>query len=82
VKIYLNGEPMDILSGTTVAGLVALLDLAPEQVAVESDRVPLGQTHTIFGWSGARDHPLRGWRIGVPRVSPFDELSPRAESEK
>ena len=45
VQIQLNGEPYDLPGTRTVAELVELLELAPEQVAVEVNQalVPRGQ---------------------------------------
>lgn len=38
VSILVNGEARDVPAGCTVAELVALFDLRPEQVAVELNR--------------------------------------------
>lgn len=38
MRIHVNGEPHACETGTTVADLVRLLGLAPEQVAVERNR--------------------------------------------
>jgi len=38
IRIEVNGEPREVPDGTTVAGLVAGLELAPETVAVELNR--------------------------------------------
>lgn len=35
MQVFLNGEPHDVPDGTTVAELVALLQLVPQRVAVE-----------------------------------------------
>lgn len=37
-EIRVNGEPFTVASGTTVAGLVRLLDLPADRVAVELNR--------------------------------------------
>lgn len=38
LKILLNGESRELPEGSTIATLVASLDLRPEQVAVERNR--------------------------------------------
>ncbi len=38
IEILLNGEPLEVPAGTTVAGLVARLELPADRVAVELDR--------------------------------------------
>ena len=38
MRIELNGEPREVEEGTTVGGLVRLLALAPERLAVELNR--------------------------------------------
>ncbi|HED64439.1 MAG TPA: sulfur carrier protein ThiS [Planctomycetes bacterium] len=38
MKILLNGESRELPEGSTIATLVASLDLRPEQVAVERNR--------------------------------------------
>jgi len=35
MQVFLNGEPHDVPDGTTVAELVARLQLVPQRVAVE-----------------------------------------------
>lgn len=42
MKVFVNGEPRDIAAGTTVAALLATMDLAGRRVAVEvnEDIVP------------------------------------------
>ncbi|MGX5221276.1 sulfur carrier protein ThiS [Pseudomonas sp. S9] len=45
MRIQLNGEPLELADGQTVAGLIAQLDLAGRRVAVELnlDIVPRSQ---------------------------------------
>ena len=38
MRIEVNGEPREVGEGTTVGGLVRLLALAPERLAVELNR--------------------------------------------
>ncbi|MSV32046.1 MAG: sulfur carrier protein ThiS [Bryobacterales bacterium] len=38
IEIVVNGETRQVPEGTTVTGLLALLGVAPERVAVELDR--------------------------------------------
>ncbi len=38
VEVVVNGQPRAVPAGTTVAGLLRLLGLDPERVAVELDR--------------------------------------------
>ena len=38
MRVTVNGEPREVETGTTVAGLVELLALAPERLAVELNR--------------------------------------------
>ena len=44
MKIVMNGEPRDVEPGTTVAGLIALLEMQPRYLAVERnfELVPRG----------------------------------------
>lgn len=45
IQVIVNGEPQEIPSGTTVAALLAQLQMQPRLVAVERNRdlVPRGQ---------------------------------------
>ena len=45
IQVIVNGEPREIPSGTTVAALLAQLQMQPRLVAVERNRdlVPRGQ---------------------------------------
>ena len=38
IEVMLNGEPREVAPGTSVAELVAALDLTPAQVAVERNK--------------------------------------------
>jgi len=38
IEIRLNGDPKQVPAGASVADLIALLELTPEQVAVEVNR--------------------------------------------
>tara|TARA_B100001115_G_C15424437_1_gene199135 strand:- start:213 stop:437 length:225 start_codon:yes stop_codon:yes gene_type:complete len=38
IEVTLNGEPREVAPGTSVAELVAALDLTPAQVAVERNK--------------------------------------------
>ncbi|MFN0102392.1 MAG: sulfur carrier protein ThiS [Bryobacteraceae bacterium] len=38
IEIVVNGETRQVPSGTTITGLLAILDIPPERVAVELDR--------------------------------------------
>ena len=38
IEVHVNGEPRELPAGTTVSGLVRLLGLRPELVAVEVNR--------------------------------------------
>jgi sulfur carrier protein len=54
--IIINGEPSEIASGTTVAALLAQLDV-PERgvaVAVDAEVVPRGEWETFAIADGAR----------------------------
>lgn len=44
MRIFVNGEPRELADGTTLAALVAALDLAGRRIAVEvnEDIVPKG----------------------------------------
>jgi len=39
IEIHLNGEPRRVPEGATVADLIGSLELVPEQVAVERNRL-------------------------------------------
>ena len=45
IELVVNGEPREVPTGTTVAGLLAQLKMQPRLVAVERNRdlVPRGQ---------------------------------------
>ena len=45
IQVIVNGEPQEVPSGTTVAALLAQLQMQPRLVAVERNRdlVPRGQ---------------------------------------
>jgi sulfur carrier protein len=45
VKIRLNGEPYDLDAPTTVAGLLARLEIDPRRVAVERNTVVVKRQH-------------------------------------
>ena len=47
MRIQINGEPREIADETTLAQLVSLLQLKPEQVAIELNRTVVRRT----GWS-------------------------------
>jgi len=38
ISIVVNGEPREVPEGETIAGLVGLLELDPERLAIELDR--------------------------------------------
>ena len=49
MRIQINGEPREIADETTLAQLVSLLQLKPEQVAIELNRTVVRRTD----WSSA-----------------------------
>ena len=38
IEIVVNGDPRQVPAGTTITGLLAILAIPPERVAVELDR--------------------------------------------
>jgi sulfur carrier protein len=38
IEIVVNGDPRQVPPGTTITGLLAILSIPPERVAVELDR--------------------------------------------
>ena len=49
MRIQINGEPREIPDGTTLAQLVSLLQLKPEQIAIELNRTVVRRAE----WSNA-----------------------------
>ena len=45
VRISLNGEPRELPEGTTIAAMLATLELAPGRVAVERNREIVSRDH-------------------------------------
>ncbi len=39
MRIQVNGEPREVDAGTTLTKLISLLELKPEQVAIELNRI-------------------------------------------
>ena len=38
IEIVVNGDPLQVPAGTTITGLLAILGIPPDRVAVELDR--------------------------------------------
>ena len=49
MRIQINGEPREIPDGTTLAQLVSILQLKPEQIAIELNRTVVRRAE----WSNA-----------------------------
>ena len=49
MRIQINGEPREVADEITLAQLVSLLQLKPEQIAIELNRTVVRRTD----WSGA-----------------------------
>ncbi len=43
MQVIVNGEPHEVAQGTTLAGLVERLSLAPERLALELNRQVVGR---------------------------------------